>query len=506
MSGRTAQSRQIQVAASTALGLVIGCALFIGSAHAADSKPNVLIILADDLGFNDVGYNGSIIRTPALDELASQGIVLDHFYAHPYCSPTRSALMTGDAPIRNGVLRPFGKNSTKSLPLERKIMPEYFREAGYQTYLVGKWHLGRSKRSQLPQARGFDHFYGHVTGGIGYWDKVHGGGYDWQRNGETVREGGYATHLLSAEAQRLLTDREPGTPFFLLASFNAPHLPNEAPADTIASYSHIADLRRRMHAAMVSELDAAVADIIDVLKRDEVLGNTIIWFLSDNGGLIRGAVPDLSFAMVDRQGSPLREGDPKPELFIDFVTLNQTEGASSNEPYQRGKGSAYEGGIHVPSFVTWPGRVLTGKEESLITVEDVLPTLLELAGIGAEKSEGRDGVDQSAALLGEGPVKTHPFVAAGSDGDAYVTMPWKLIRPARGEPALFNLERDPTERVNLAQDLPRKVAELSLLLDQFPRGEPVTTVGGKVYPDFIWDPDFFGGREDREPWADVVTD
>ena len=468
-------------------------------------NPNILIITADDLGYNDVGYNGSVIRTPTLDSLANQGVVLSHFYAHPYCSPTRSALMTGNSPLRTGVLRPFGKNSKKSLPLELKTLPEYFREKDYQTYLVGKWHLGHARRSYLPTARGFGHFYGHVTGGIGFWDKVHGGGFDWQRNGSTMREGGYATHLIAKEATVLLSESR-DRPFLMFVNFNAPHLPNEAPADTIASYSNIEDLRRRTHAAMVTELDLALQKILQVLRAQGSLENTIIWFMSDNGGLIPGPVPDFSFAMIDREGKPLAEDNPKPQMFIDFVTLNATEGGSDNTPYQRGKGSVWEGGIRVPSFVTWADRIKPGRREDLVTVEDVLPTLLQLAGIGARFSEGMDGTDRSALLFGGDPASRKPYATSGNDGEAYVSMPWKLIKPYNGKAFLFNLAMDPNERLDVAAQEPNKVLKLAALLEAFPRGQPVTGVPGDVDPDFIWDPDFFGGHEDRMPWADIVTD
>ena len=170
------------------LGLV--ALLAAQTALAAENLPNVVIILADDLGWNDVGYHGSEIATPRLDALAAEGVVLDRFYAQPSCSPTRAALMTGKTPMRLGVLSPISKNNPSGLPLTEKLLPQYFRDAGYQTFLSGKWHLGHRRRDYLPTSRGFDHFYGHLTGGIGYWDHVQGGGLDWQRNGTTLREEG----------------------------------------------------------------------------------------------------------------------------------------------------------------------------------------------------------------------------------------------------------------------------------------------------------------------------
>ena len=483
---------------------ILSCLVVLATACTPMSgvdQPHVLIIMADDLGWNDVGYHDSEIRTPTLDGLAAQGMQLERFYAHPYCSPTRSALMTGQAPLRNGILRPIAKNLAEGLSLDRKIMPQYFKEAGYQTTLVGKWHLGHRTRAQQPTARGFDHFYGHVTGGIGFWNKVHGGGYDWQRNGETVRDGRYSTHLITEEAVRLISERANGKPLFMLASFNAPHLPNEAPEVTIDRYAGIEDPHRRTHAAMVSELDSAVSDILDALKQAGIYDNTIIWFLSDNGGLIKRAMPDLDFAMVDRDGQPLVPGAERPELFIEFLRINSREGGSSNKPLQRGKGSVFEGGIRVPSFVSWPGRIESNVLDAMITVEDVMPTLLALAGVSEETNTTRDGANQSDVLLGKGDAIAHPYIAAGNDGVTYISWPWKLIQPVGGGSKLFNLDDDPTELRDLAAERPQIVARLARSSSEFPRGDPIN---GPIGPDFIWDPDFFGGDEDRAPWADVV--
>ena len=179
------------------------------------AKPNVVIVLADDLGWNDVSYHGSEIATPTIDNLAENGIELDRFYSQPTCTPPRAALMTGTTPMRLGILGPLSDRTATGLPLSEKLLPQYFKENGYSTYLVGKWHLGFRQKEYLPTARGFDHFYGHLTGGVGYWDHVHGGGLDWQRNGETVYETGYATDLEADEAIRLLAAHDKNKPFFM---------------------------------------------------------------------------------------------------------------------------------------------------------------------------------------------------------------------------------------------------------------------------------------------------
>lgn len=176
--------------------------------------PNIVIILADDMGWNDVGYNGSEINTPNLDQLAHEGVRLNRFYVQAACSPTRTSLMTSRNNQSLGVYSPMSKLIPTGLPLSEKIMPEYFKEAGYQTFMVGKWHLGFRQEAYRPNARGFDYFYGNLTGGIGYWDHIHGGGLDWQRNGKSLREEGYATHLQAADIEQLIEQRDQSTPFF----------------------------------------------------------------------------------------------------------------------------------------------------------------------------------------------------------------------------------------------------------------------------------------------------
>ena len=184
------------------------------------SPPNIVIIMADDLGWNDVGYHGSEIQTPNIDKLASGAVVLDRFYTHPTCSPTRASLMTGKSPVRLGVIAPLAKINPTGLPIEEVTLAERLKEKGYQTALVGKWHLGGLNEAYLPNARGFDYFFGNLMGGIGYWDHVHGGGHDLQRNGETVRSDKYITHLTTEEANNVIKSRDKDKPLFLFTSFN----------------------------------------------------------------------------------------------------------------------------------------------------------------------------------------------------------------------------------------------------------------------------------------------
>lgn len=477
--------------------LVLAALLLVEPSWAAAAPPNIVIIIADDLGWNDVGYHGSEISTPRLDRLAETGLVLEQFHAHPVCSPTRAALMTGKSPVRLGVLQPISKNNPVGLPLGERTLAEFFHDAGYQTYLSGKWHLGWATRAYQPTARGFDHFYGYLTGGIGYWDHVHGGGLDWQRDGVTLREPGYGTNLIADDAVRAIAERDTARPLLLVVSFNAPHLPNEAPAEAIARYAQIENPFRRSHAAMVSELDTAIGQVIDALDARGMLENTLVWFTSDNGGLnpdaIGGRLPAAMAKLQDWLGKPL------PFQFLEFLRTNTLEGGSDNRPFRRGKGSVYEGGTRVPSLIYWRGTLAPRHVAEMVTVQDMLPSLLGAAGHSAAGA-GFDGVDMWPMLTGRTEVPAPDYVTHALEGEAYYRFPWKLVALGSGEPELYDLAADPTERTNLAVQQPAVVADLSAALARFPHAESIDLPLYRI----VLDPDFFGGEEDREPWADRV--
>lgn len=479
---------------------LIGITLFIvcQSIAVAEQSPNVVIILADDLGWRDVGYHGSEIETPRLDQLASEGVALERYYSQPSCSPTRAALMTGKSPLRLGVLRPISKLLETGLPLGEKLLPQYFKDAGYQTFMVGKWHLGFRKREYLPQARGFDHFYGHVTGGIGYWDHVHGGGLDWQRNGETAREEGYSTHLIANESIQLIKKREATAPMLLIASFNAPHLPNEAPEEAISQYKHIQDPFRQTHAAMVTELDTAIGGIVDALAEEGMLENTVIWFMSDNGGLNAESRPPQNVAMAEQLQAWY--GKPIPLSWLEFVRTNALEGGSDNTPFRLGKNTVYEGGTRVPSIIYWKDKLAPRNTTHMVTVQDVLPTLL--GAVRATVTAEFDGLNQWRAIAGDTLVDVADYITQFGGNFALYRYPWKLIVPTQGEPELYHLEQDPTERLNLASKQPLVVAELTEVLNVFPRGKSIhESVPLRA---IVKDPDFFGGVEDRPPWSEII--
>ncbi|BFM18129.1 hypothetical protein R50073_43120 [Maricurvus nonylphenolicus] len=476
----------------TLLALNISCSV---SANET-TKPNIVVILVDDMGWNDVGYHGSEINTPNIDQLAADGIELDRFYVQPSCSPTRAALLSGKSPQTLGIYSPFSKQNPKGLPLSEKLLPQYFQENGYQTFLTGKWHLGFQQPEYHPMARGFDYFYGHVTGGIGYWDHVHGGHLDWQRNGKTLRENGYSTHLIANDIERLIEDRNKTQPMFLFAAFNAPHLPNEAPKETINKYSHISDENRRIHAAMVTELDSAIGRIKDALKREGILDNTLIWFMSDNGGLNQHAIsPPL--VKVAKGLDTVFDGSA-PFTFLEFIRTNVLDGGADNYPFRKGKQSVYEGGARVPSVLHWPEKLSPRKLSHFTTVQDVLPTLLSATGL--DIPSGIHGVNTWPQLSNSETVESHKpsdYLINAADGEALYRFPWKLIALSSGEYELYKLDRDPEEKENLVGKKPSKVDELKAALDSWPRSESIHVPIYKV----MLDPDFFGGEERLPPIA-----
>lgn len=406
------------------------------AAESGSRPPHILLVIADDLGWADVGFHGGEPATPTLDRLAREGVVLDRFYVHPVCRPTRAALFTGRHPARYGL----GYGATRvwdpvALPPEERILPQYLRAAGYRSVFLGKWHLGHSWRSQHPSARGFDHFYGCLQSAIDHQSHEREGAPDWQRNGTTVREEGHATDLLAAEAVRLVEAHDPAQPLFLCLSFTAPHTPLEAPEELVKKYAKLGPDRGR-YCAMVEHMDAALATVLAALERRGMARDTLLWFASDNGG-------------------SLGEG-------------------GSNAPLNGGKRTPYEGGIRVPALVHWPARLRGGQAcQQVIAVEDVLPTLAAAAGLRLEPPQPLDGRDVLPQLLGGDPVPREDlFFAARQEYGvlwfAVIRGEWKLVNRSTSDGLvnnwLYRLDRDPEEKRNVAAGQPEKLAELAAAL------------------------------------------
>ena len=418
------------------LGLVLACLAGRAAAQDGAPRPNILYIVADDLGYADVGYRGSPIDTPALDALARTGAELTNFYVQPMCTPTRAALMTGRYPLRyglqTGVIPGAG---TYGVPLDEYMLPQMLRDAGCRTAMVGKWHLGHADAAYWPVQRGFDRFYGAAVGEIDHFTHTSHGVPDWYRDNAPLEEEGYDNILFADEAVRVIEAHDPAAPLFLYLAFTAPHTPYQAPQEYLDRFADIADPNARAYAAMV--VDEGVARVVAALDARGMRENTLILFHSDNGGVVNS----------------LFAGDTKVEGGL----------PASNAPLRDGKGTLYDGGTKVAALANWPAGVTPGRHDGLIHVVDMFPTLADLAGGSTAASKPLDGMDVwpviargAASPRSEIVYNVDPLMGAVRQGD------WKLVWKAALPPAieLFNLADDPTETRNLAAELPDRVAAL----------------------------------------------
>lgn len=426
---------------------LLGVAAQIGEVRAADSKPNILYIVADDLGWKDVGFHGSDIKTPTLDALAANGAKLERFYAEPMCTPTRAAIMTGRYPMRYGLQTAvIPQGHTYGLATDEWLLPQALKDAGYQTAIVGKWHLGHAERKFWPRQRGFDYQYGPLIGEIDYFSHKVDDKVDWYRNGEVVEEEGYATTLLGDDAVRLVERHDPATPLFLYLAFNAVHTPYQAPQSYLDQYPNIEDPSRKAYAASATAMDDQIGRVVAALKRKNMLENTLIFFQSDNGGTrdpkFAGAITDMSNVVLP----------------------------ADNGPYRDGKGSLYEGGTRVVALASWPGHIKEGMTvDEMIHTVDLYPTLVILAGGQLGKSKPLDGVDVWGAISQGKPsprseivYNIEPFRGAIRKGDWKLI--WHTLLPQKIE--LYDIASDPSETKNVAADHPEKVAELQMRINE----------------------------------------
>jgi arylsulfatase A-like enzyme len=421
--------------------LAIGAALGAPTApaSAADTKPNILFIVADDLGWKDVGFHGSDIKTPTIDGLAASGAKLEQYYVQPMCTPTRAALMTGRYPLRYGLQTAVIPSAhTYGLPTDEWLLPQALKEAGYETAIVGKWHLGHADPKYWPRQRGFDHQYGPLIGEIDYFTHEQHGVVDWYRDNDRVVEEGYSTTLLGNEAVKLVDRHDPAAPLFLYLAFNAAHTPYEATPEYLDRYKHIEDPSRRAYAGSITAMDDQIARVLAALDRKKMRENTLIVFMSDNGGT--------------RNAMFAGEGD-----------MSKVKIPCDNGPYRDGKGSLYEGGTRVAALATWPGHIKPGVLDQMLHVVDWYPTLVGLAGGQTAKAKPLDGMDVWPTISEGKPsprneivYNVEPFRAGIRQGDWKLV--WRTLLPAAVE--LYDLPRDPSEKANVAAQNPEKVAAL----------------------------------------------
>lgn len=429
----------------------ISCALaFEGIAESnAGAKtatpPNIVYIVSDDLGWKDVGFHGSDIKTPHIDSLAAGGAELEQYYTQPLCTPSRAALMTGRYPFRYGLQTVVILGGhTYGLPTDEVLLPQALKSAGYKTAIVGKWHLGHADRKFWPNQRGFDYQYGPMLGEIDYYTHEEHGVRDWYRNNRKIKESGYVTQLLGADAVKLIDAHDTKTPLFLYLSFTAPHAPYQAPQSYIDQYKSIEDPTRRTYAGMVTCMDDEIGKVLQALDKRGMRENTLIVFQSDNGG-------------------------NRSAMFAGEVDVSKLKLPSDNGPYREGKGTLYEGGTRVVALANWPGRITPGKVNEPIHMVDMFPTLTKLAGVTESKSKPLDGMnvwntisEGSRSPRAEVVYNVEPFRGAIRDGE------WKLIwrTPLPSAIELYNLKNDPGETTNLAARYPERVAKLQQRLEE----------------------------------------
>ncbi len=410
-------------------------------------RPNIVYILADDLGWADVGFHRGVPRTPHLDRLADNGATLNTFYAQPFSSQTRAAVLTGRYPMRYGLQTlSIGPESDYGLPAEERTFAQALKDNGYRTAFLGGWLLGHSDKAFWPTQRGFDHFYG-TLGGLAEPVLRKDVKADWYRNDRPIRESGYVTDLLATEAAAIIEKQPAASPLLLVVAFDTPAKYWGAPQTLIDSYKDINDDARRSYAAAVTALDAAVGKIVAALEKRGMLDDTLIVFHSDNGG----ALP-MRFATGD--------GDIRSPV-------------ADNGVFRQGKGSLYEGGVRVVALAHWPARI---KPKTIVTqpihVTDMYVTVLTAGGASLEQTRKPDGVD-ALPVIADGKLTSRAgkeiLLNVEAFHGALRAGEWKLIvhtaMPARIE--LFQIANDPEEAENQAATYPDRVAELMARLNEY---------------------------------------
>lgn len=470
------------------LVVFLGCSIL--PVFALDERPNIIVMVADDLGWADVGFHGGEIDTPSLDQLAGEGVQLNRFYTTPICSPTRAALMTGRDPLRLGVayatIMPW---DNIGIHPDEHFMPQSFAAAGYQTAMVGKWHLGHAQQTYHPNERGFQHFYGHLHTEVGYFPPfANQGGKDFQLNGAEIDDQGYETYLLADEVSRYIKERDANKPFFVYMPFIAPHTPFDAPEDLKTKYADMEDTReysrsknsdetrkmmmlmmrgsaRPIYAAVVEGLDRAIGKVLDTLDHEGIADNTIVLFFSDNGGAVYAG------------------------------------GGAYNAPLRGGKGDTFEGGIRVVSAMRWPAKLAAGdKMNQIMSVMDVFPTLAAAAGIEPLNERPLDGrnmwpaiaqgqtvpLDQNLYFVSETPLYGSFSLTTFNDE-------WKLVQQVEQDQIhvvvtnyLFDIKEDPNEYNNLAASEPEIVQELAKLIHDRRALYPIAGTRSQLVPPPGW--------------------
>ncbi|WP_247235546.1 sulfatase-like hydrolase/transferase [Telluribacter sp. SYSU D00476] len=425
--------------------IAVVCVTFIGAVPARAPAPNILLILTDDQGYHDVSYYGTKdLRTPNLDQLTRDGMRFDNFYANStVCSPTRASLLSGRYPDYvgvPGVIRTYDEDSWGYLDPKARLLPAMLRKAGYHTALIGKWHLGL-EAPNTPNEHGFDYFHGWLGDMMDdYWThRRHGVNY-MRKDRQTIDPQGHATDLFTQwSVEYIKKQQKDKSPFFLYLAYNAPHFPVQPPKEWLQKVKQREpDLpeKRAELVAFIEHMDESIGQVIWALRETGQYENTLIIFTSDNGGHL----PSLA----------------------------------NNGPARDGKQSMYEGGLRVPTSITWPGRIKAGSVSDQVNLSmDIYPTLLEVAGSKAtHQVEGRSFLK---TLLGEtmDEAERPLYFTRREGGTDYAGQciyalrlgDWKLLQNKPYEPMeLYNLKSDPLEKKNVLKEQPEIYKKLNKLL------------------------------------------
>jgi arylsulfatase A-like enzyme len=458
---------------------IAACTLGALAAGAAD-RPNILIIMCDDLGYADVGFNGSPdIRTPKMDALAAAGTICTSGYVtHPFCGPSRMGLLSGRYPHGFGgqynlppVDLGIEEYNKLGIPESETLISTVLQDAGYHTGAIGKWHLGEESQYH-PNNRGFDDFYGFLGGGHNYFPQQYTEAYARQKaagkqhiydyliplqhNGKPTVEEEYLTDELSRHAVSFIEQAAgKDQPFFLYLSYNAPHTPMEAKEEDLATHMHIANKQRRTVAGMMVAVDRGVGLVADALKQTGQMDNTLIVFLADNGG--------------------------------------RADKGSSNQPLRGVKGDTWEGGFRVPMFWHWPGKIPARKYDYPVSSLDFYPTFAALAGADIPKGKVIEGRNILDAIQTGTDGRNGDMIFSMRHRNSYSDISarsgdWKVARHDNQPWRLFNITADPGETTDLAVQNPERVAEMVKQAEQWSRSHV--------------DPQWFHALPARDAWND----
>lgn len=365
---------------------------------------NILLIIADDLGWSDVGFHNGDIHTPNLDKFADENIQFDQFYSQPVCTATRVSIYTGDYPFRHGfdgVIWPWSDFGIS----KKDNLPATLEKNGYDTYLVGKWHVGHSRKKYLPNSLGFKYHYGGHTGCMDHWGHTYFGVHDFHENGKPIYPVGHSTDLYADKVAEIFQNRSKDKPFFMCLALNAPHTPLQTHDEFVKPYK-FNSRNRNLFAGMVAHMDKRLGEIFQTLKDLGQYDNTVIWFTSDNGGWL---------------------GDH----------------GGSNHPLKDGKISFYEGGIRVVNVAKMP--VSEKRIKKVCHASDIFPTLCELVRVECPVV---DGVSVFSSAEDRELVHHYKRLSGGRFVGCIRSGDWKYIKYKNEE--LYDITNDPSESKNMA--------------------------------------------------------